>query len=216
MGRGGQSYAISRSRSRLRAEWDGSRLPKHASEGPCGVWCVSMWDGDCRGGPLPRPLSRKRERGEFDRASADSACVQVKPRAGRDSGPSRGFPLFQPRVHPPLGRGLAAAHTAGSPAPGNSGHADPLDALRRACGGSLGRCRLRCGHGSPWPLRRDDRRASADAACVQVKPPRRWEAFRCCSGGFTRSRRRDEIVRSVAARVRRAAQAIGGRRRVRR
>ncbi|CAA9376862.1 MAG: hypothetical protein AVDCRST_MAG89-5071, partial [uncultured Gemmatimonadetes bacterium] len=29
-------------------------------------------------------------------------CVQVKPRTGRASGPCRGFPLFQPRVYPPL------------------------------------------------------------------------------------------------------------------
>jgi hypothetical protein len=53
--------------------------------------------------PSPRPLSRKRERGEFDRAPAGVECVLVKPRAGRDSGPSRGFPLSQRQVHPPSG-----------------------------------------------------------------------------------------------------------------
>ncbi|CAA9371476.1 MAG: hypothetical protein AVDCRST_MAG89-4632 [uncultured Gemmatimonadetes bacterium] len=31
---------------------------------------------------------------------AGVVCVQVKPRAGRDSGPSRGFPLSERRVHP--------------------------------------------------------------------------------------------------------------------
>jgi hypothetical protein len=34
----------------------------------------------------------------------------VKPRAGRDSGPSRGLPLFEPRVHPPPQDGAPLLH----------------------------------------------------------------------------------------------------------
>ncbi|CAA9375832.1 MAG: hypothetical protein AVDCRST_MAG89-4993 [uncultured Gemmatimonadetes bacterium] len=37
-------------------------------------------------------------------AAAGEVNVQVKPRAGRDSGPSRGFPLSQRRVHPLMDR----------------------------------------------------------------------------------------------------------------
>jgi hypothetical protein len=50
--------------------------------------------------PSPRPLSRERERGEFARASAGVVRVMLKPRTGRASGPCRGLPLFQRRVHP--------------------------------------------------------------------------------------------------------------------
>jgi hypothetical protein len=61
--------------------------------------CRRAWLG-C---PLPRHLSRKRERGEFDCAPAGVECVRVRPRSRRASGPSRGFPLSQRRVHPLLG-----------------------------------------------------------------------------------------------------------------
>ena len=61
-------------------------LPVHASAAPS---------------PRPSPPLR-RGKGEFDRASAGGVHMQVKPRAGRDSGPSRGFPLVQPRVYPLL------------------------------------------------------------------------------------------------------------------
>jgi hypothetical protein len=65
-----------------------------------------------------------------NRASAGAARVQVRPRAGRDSGPSRGFPLSQRRVHPlPPSRG-SAFPAAGLPAPAEPG----LRSKRRAPG----------------------------------------------------------------------------------
>ena len=56
--------------------------------------------------PGPHPPLR-RGGGDQNCAPAGVEHVRVKPRAGRDSGPSRGFPLFQPRVYPPLVTGLA-------------------------------------------------------------------------------------------------------------
>jgi hypothetical protein len=53
--------------------------------------CSGAFPGCSPRPPLPRAV-RERERGEFDHGPVGAAFVQVKPRAGRDSGPSRGFP----------------------------------------------------------------------------------------------------------------------------
>ena len=58
--------------------------------------------GSARAGPACGPPDLGRFVELTGGASARAVRVKVKPRAGRDSGPSRGFPLFQPRVHPPL------------------------------------------------------------------------------------------------------------------
>jgi len=152
--------------------------PAHATGRRCILWLacpsIAVWRIPRRchprrtgrlGGAAPRD----------DRcASAGVACVLVKPRAGRDSGPSRGFPLSQRRVHPLMRQGGGAF--CGS------------RALQLLCGGSLVAAIFGLRAGSVGPLPRDDRCASAGVECVQVKPHAVCEAFRGCCGGFTRSR----------------------------
>ena len=72
----------------------------------------------------PAPLPQAGE-GRIRLRFGRLCCVQVKPRAGRDSDPSRGFPPFERRVHPLQGGDGAFCGSR---------------ALRLVCGGSLGRC----------------------------------------------------------------------------
>jgi len=76
------------------------KLRRERGELRPGVDCLPV---HAAAAPSPRPSPPlRRGKGEFDRAPAGAACVQVKPRTGHASGLCRGFPLFQPRVHPLL------------------------------------------------------------------------------------------------------------------
>ena len=74
------------------------------------VWRIpqslpSVMHGRMRAWPLHRD--------DIGVASAGAVRVQVKPRGGRDSGPSRGFPLSERRVHPLLGAGAFRVPSGG-------------------------------------------------------------------------------------------------------
>jgi hypothetical protein len=88
--------------------------------------------------PLPQ-AGRKRERGRIRARFGRFRCVWLKPRTRRASGSCRGFPLFQPRVHPPLAPGPWCRPSLPPWLPGPG-------ANERACGlGTGDRCRALAG-----------------------------------------------------------------------
>ena len=122
----------------------------------CGGWgAFRLVSVITPGSPLSPALSpASGGKGDLNRASAGMERVQVKPRAGRDSGPSRGFPLFQRRVHPLL----------------EAVHSEACVRFDRCVADPSVAAILGVRAGSVGPLHRDDRSGSATVVCVQVKP----------------------------------------------